>query len=353
MKFFTSLIAFALIGVCFGAEHTPPLTSSEKTPTYDGKTLAQWIAQAGAEDAVLRSQAAEVLGKTNEKAITVLTELLKDRNDSVRLVAANAPVKLHPDDANGAIHCIHELLRRKDAHVRFDAALTLRAIVAGDGDTGSNPYAAHHRASVVDKLRSEVVYAATRLLEDSDGLIREAGASILAAMGADAKKAISALMKSLSDTDGIVRESAAKAIIEIDPSAKLPAVNHMMETKEKDRYVVLQNLHQADFGTEKAVPTIIKLLGSDDWFIRYAAASSIRYFGPKVKDAIPSLTGLLGDPDGQVRRVASEALERIGADANESISPLTKLLADKDSQVREAAAKALEIIRGKPRRAAG
>ena len=45
MKTFAFLVAVALLDVCLGAEPKPAPASQGKEPTYQGKTLSQWIAQ--------------------------------------------------------------------------------------------------------------------------------------------------------------------------------------------------------------------------------------------------------------------------------------------------------------------
>jgi len=55
-----SLLAAVFVGVCLGAE---------PEPTYEGKTLGQWSAQAKDQDPQLREQSARALGRMAEALI--------------------------------------------------------------------------------------------------------------------------------------------------------------------------------------------------------------------------------------------------------------------------------------------
>jgi tetratricopeptide (TPR) repeat protein len=69
MQRLSSLLAAVFVGVCLGGE---------PEPSYEGKTLGEWSAQAKDQDARLREQAARTLGRMGAGAKAAQTQLLHD-----------------------------------------------------------------------------------------------------------------------------------------------------------------------------------------------------------------------------------------------------------------------------------
>ena len=83
MRFFALYLAFTLAGVSLGAEPKPAATPPGKEPSYDGKTLSQWIALAKDKGPAMRIEAVAAWGKIGLRAIPVLTELLEFREAGI------------------------------------------------------------------------------------------------------------------------------------------------------------------------------------------------------------------------------------------------------------------------------
>jgi hypothetical protein len=96
----------------------------------------------------------------------------------------------------------------------------------------------------------------------------------------------------------------------------------------------------------KAVPALIKFLGTTDASVRKGAVIALGWIGPEAKEAVPELIKTLADPDADVRTAAAGALGEIGPEAKEANLELERL-AEKDpmESVRQRAQDAVEKIR--------
>jgi len=260
MKLFSVLLALALVGVCFGAETKP--TARDKGPSYEGKSLSEWIALTKHKNAEIRAFAADAIGGIGPEAKTAvptLTELLTDKDRQVQYAAALA-LRRFGSDAKAAVPAITELLKNKDTGVRLAAALAL-------WDMG--PEAKTAVPALID------------LLKDKDFSVRLSAVMALGNIGSEAKTAIPALTELLKDTNAGVRQVAAMVLGRIGPAAIA------------------------------AIPALTDLLKDEVLGVRCGAASALGNMGPDAKIAIFALTELLKDKDEAVRRAATEALEQI------------------------------------------
>ncbi|MGO9110511.1 MAG: sister chromatid cohesion protein PDS5 [Thermoguttaceae bacterium] len=321
MKLFSALSALAFVGVCFGAEPKP--TARDKEPTYEGKTLSQWIGLTKDKNEKVRAHAAEALGYSfaAKAVIPSLTELLKDKQWNVRYSACRALQYLGPN-AEATVSVVMKLLGDKDQRVR-------EAAVSALGNVGPAAKAA--------------IPAITNLLGDKDELIRADAAFALGRIGPDAKTAIPALAKLVEEDNDTVRSSAGFALGAIGPTA-IPTLSELLKDKDKKtRGCAAEALGAIGPEAKTAIPTIMEMLKDGDEGLREAAAYGLGEFGPEAKAAVPTLTRLLGDKSSSVRLRAADALGNIAPEAV-AIPTFTELFRDKDERVREAAASAVAKI---------
>ncbi len=201
MRTFGLLLFLALAGVCFGAEQKPASPPQSKEPTYDGRTLSEWVAVAKQQSPAMRWATWE---KMTPAAVPALTELLKHTDRQVRVYAVSALEHIG-SKAKSAIPDLMELLKDKDADVRQAVAKSLGAI---------------------DPEAKTVVPMLTELLKDNHWYVRWTAAWTLRKMGPKAKAAMPALTQSLQDTNVRVREAAAKALESISGSGAKAAARH-------------------------------------------------------------------------------------------------------------------------------
>ena len=183
-------------------------------------------------------------------------------------------------------------------------------------------------------------------LGDEERIVNLNAIEALAEIG---KPAIPALIEALKDGDSNVRSNAAKTLGKIGPAAK-DAVPALIYALGDDKESVSDNVYDAlrKIGTS-VIPELIKALGSTDDLIRLHASIGIgrRLYNPNVKDAVPVLLKVLGDENKFVRWATVDALGNIGPATDDIIPALIKTLGDESSRVVRATIEALTKI-GKP-----
>ncbi len=223
--------------------------------------------------------------------IPALIELLKDKDDRVRLAALETMQKACPG-AEIAIPTLMALLRDNNGRIRSLAAKAL-------GQIGP---AAHVAIPALAKLFRE--------REEIPGVCVWWDAA--KAVGRIGRAAIPALTESLKDDDDQVRLAAVRAVGSMNPDAKLamvPALTTML--KDKDQQVAMDAAWTLGEIGPPAIPALTQLLKDKDSRIRWNGAVALAEIGPKAKAALPALTELLKDNDSDLREAAAKAIERI------------------------------------------
>jgi len=163
-------------------------------PTYQGKPLSKWKAEADDKDPALRLAAVKALGEFGPEATPLLVRLLRHEDEKVRDEAAANLGRLAAEDQAAAVPWIMPLLRDQQKDVRRIAAYTLSRM---------GPAA---KAAIPDLIK---------LLQDKDPATRCEAAWTLGEMGLQAATAVPALTDLLQDEDNGVRSVAATAIKKI------------------------------------------------------------------------------------------------------------------------------------------
>ena len=124
--------------------------------------------------------------------------------------------------------------------------------------------------------------------KDRDSWMRQEAAAALGKMGPAATAALTEMFK---DDDVFVRDAAAKAMKEVGPTT---------------------------------IPALTALLRDKDDNVRWAAADALGYQGPKAKTAVPALAELLKDQNNNAQGAAASALRQIGPAAVPTIVKLLR-----------------------------
>lgn len=133
-------------------------------------------------------------------------------------------------------------------------------------------------------------------LEHSNKHARRRAAEALAAKGAAASEAVTALVKASMDKEADVRLAVVRALAEVDPTGK------------------------------EAIPILIQKLKDNDAAVAAAAANALAKIGAP---AVPELIKSLSDENQAARLFAAGALGNIGKEAEDAVEALTKILENK------------------------
>lgn len=334
----------------------------------------QLIAALNSPDASLRYVAAYALGSIQvAEGDEALQKAAESDDPFLATLAAWARAKIHPENAElrdaavkrllasvtaespevrrAAVECLSEIDDALDGDQRKAMATTLAALV---GDPAREVSLAAGAGLI--RLGPDAVPALQGMLSQAG--VRLAGMEILAELGPAALPALDAMVAGLGDADAIYRAESAMAIAALGPEAKA-AVSALAKIVGDDsmpaevRYSATYALGRIGPVAADADPMLRKLTDSDDEVMATVAVWAALKIKPEDSSlfgmAIPKLRHTLKDERELARLEAAVALGEIGPQASSAI-PLLDLLAEEDPSptVREAAAAAAKRIRATP-----
>lgn len=156
----------------------------------------------------------------------------------------------------------------------------------------------------------------TRLLKDSQPLIRRGAAQTLGGLKEQAAAAAPALVLSLRDSDAGVRKLASEALVAIGDKAGPALVPMLGEKAAKDRVsalVVIEGLGCKDAEVVSAVGKAATKDGSVS--VRRAAVQVLARIGPGEPDVVDFLAEVLHDKDTPTRIFAAQTLFNLGKES--------------------------------------
>jgi HEAT repeat protein len=322
-----------------------------------------------------RSWSQPAADEVNEIAGRSFDEWMKDiahKDPSKREIAIRSILGFGPQRAAEAAPLLLAELRRHtpgvpiDASVRTNITIALGAIFGSGGAKNPDP-----------KQKDEAIALLTRMLRDSQGVVKFRAAQSLGMIGPQARSAIPTLLPLLRDFSAWeVRQAAATALGQVSfdnrigpPAEVLTALYDRIKTDPafQVRLASIQALAfsgpTADIGlrngmikvlepiTRKDEPAmqiwanltlmnltgkvntenldhIGKLLNKGDLLTRTQAAQAIGAVGAKAKDTVPALINGLTDSDPNVQGWVIWALSRMEKHGAPALPALEKIAAD-------------------------
>ena len=273
------------------------------------------------------------IGPDAEAAIPKLHTCMKAPAIAIRLYAAEAALRIHPQD-RFALEVLQSALSHHQVGVRYFAVNSLGAAVMEcdlaafalqQATSDSHPKVAAaaalqlsrtHDLARSDLFESPVVVSEYRESEFGDTKswifdlsgdrddVREAAAIHLALAGSAARDAVPQLLERLGDSNGEVQLRAAQALWEID----------------RNGYPVL--------------PVLVELLAAKRGNTRIGAAHALGRMGRAASDAVPSLMQLLRNSRSFDRLVYAAAIIRIEPDNDTALGLLMRGMRSQDADVR-------------------
>ena len=265
-------------------------------------------------------------------ASTEVVRLLDDREDGVRIAAAEASGKLGARDAvpklrkmlagQVAVHAVRALVRIGSR----EAARDLLALL----ESGSMPGLQYELVSALIALDArELAPDLVRMMSSKDDRTREAAVRALGTLGG--RDCVAGLVTALADCP-LVANAAMGSLISLRAVEGIPDLVKMLGSRNANQRAlatnVLMTLHEA-------IPPLIASLKSDSAELRGTAAGILSVLGAPESAA----DALMQDPDAGVRVQAARAAGRLRLNA--AAPRLVKMLADENEAVVIAAAGAL------------
>ena len=328
------------------------------------------------KDEYVRTVALDLLPKIDqEQGLPIGFQLLRDEVPALRtralsyLVATGQPQALF--SCSGLFHDPEEEIRLKAVQVftthrdERTVPILLKMVRQETGrvQAASIQALVNQIKEDPEKYDNEII----QLLSDSSPLVRKVPAQFLAQT--DPKKAMRKFLLMFRDSFGWIRERALRSLKEAS-NQFVQGIVALMEDPDPEVSGLAENI---GVGLEdpRAVPSLIRLLGSGDWWYRYSAAETLaRIKDPRalqpllemlnsaenrlfaiealgiLKDpkALQALTKLIPTSSQEELLEIIEAFRKIG---HPGVAPYLKMLSEKGSEyVRTKAASALEEIAG-------
>ncbi|QEL19535.1 HEAT repeat domain-containing protein [Limnoglobus roseus] len=274
---------------------TPAMSRAADDPSFNGRTLTEWMAVLKDDSLVRKRRAAVVsLGQmmsgnaeAQTKAIPALARALKnDSNAALRGQVANLLGQQPVEVAAQFLPDMAEALRNeKDADVRKEISLAV-------GHYG--------------KLSASVVLPLIDVLKDTAAPARAAAADALGRIGKDARRAAPTLVPLAADADRAVQYAAVFALGRIDPDDSESASIAILAVLEKE---MTRGPKAATLGAG-----IGGFTGATarDMEMATAAIVSLGLLGEKSPDVVKAVAKFLPDADPELRQLAALTLGKFG-----------------------------------------
>jgi HEAT repeats len=332
-----------------------------------GRTFEQWMKDISHKDPSRREVAVQtILGfgpeKAYEAAPTLVAELRKHLTNPI-----DTSLRVNITIALGAIlgaktNADPKLVKPPDPKV-LKEAITLLTKLLSDSQGIVRYRAAQALASIGQEARTAVEALLPLLREQYNFEVRQAGAMTLGKVAMDPKNgpsitAIIRLQALLTDPAYKVRQAACQALAMLGPppdpkdgTQKYLTLKALEPVAKKDAEPVVQiwahvaiMFYTNKFADDNVGP-IVEYLRTGDIIARIEAGQALSAAAPMAKSSVPALIGALGDPEASVGMVAILALGRM--EAMQAIPALEKIAADVKSPLREPAKNAAEYLKRK------
>ena len=318
-----------------------------------------------------KRRAALALGSMEEKvasAVPALVQLLKSDDKNVKRSVALALGKMGEKAASAAVPPLVLLLESDNQLIKLNVAVALSnmgekaALKAVPVLTkfleSNNAFAELNAAEALAKMEEKAAVAAVptfvKFLKRSNSMYLWRVTYAWENMGEKAAAAVPALIERLeSSNQNRDRERIAEALEKIGgkAAAAVPALTKLLESDNQNAKLSAPDSPQPYYGRPVqnpvpsailaleniggkavlSVPTLIKLLESNDAAIQSAAAEALGSMGEKAVSAVPALVNLLEAEDQNpyntksVRASVAKALGNMGKDPTETtVSTLIK-----------------------------
>ena len=186
-------------------------------------------------------------------------------------------------------------------------------------------------------------------LQERDVFQRCHAINVLGFAGRDSPEALSALTRLLNDSDVIIQDHAALALGRFGSHAK-PAVRPLIEYTrnhpQKKPFNPLLALGQIGKDAEEAVPAVVEALKNAE--LKHNGLTALVGIGSTNAAVVPIALKFLEDQDYRVKARALDVLRQVGPEAKPAAPTISRFLQSPEWVLRALAAVALSRIEGKP-----
>jgi HEAT repeat protein len=271
------------------------------------------------KDTNIRASIIHVLGRTGEKGVLQLADMLTDPDDQVRIQAA-AGLQNGGKHLTKVLPVLTKALSDKNPNVRWQVAYAMGQA----GEAGAKAMTEAYEKNKDPSVRTHILQAilngqarqyATPLikkgLKDPDKEVRRFAVQMVPNLGRS-QEAFDALTDALADKESEVRVQAAYAFQNMGPKGMPILEKGLKSAKDAElRIAMVQVLINYNHRSKTMVGPLTAFLKDTNPQVRWASAQLLGNIGPDAKEAVPTLRDLINDSNPMVRQFAQNAINRI------------------------------------------
>lgn len=277
------------------------------------------------------------MGPDAKAAVPTLTKALKDTEGRVRAAAARALGRVGAQARSSAASVV-ELLKDPDPAVRASAAGALHGIETESKDAVPalvsllNDSDARVRMATITALTNFGQDAKTTVpyiieaLEDTDKNVRNSAQAALLIFNPKPEQIVPPLIEVLKSGSKPAQDSAEVLLAMIGEPALPDLTKLLIQVDSALREKSLNALWLMGSNAHAAVSEIVKIIEDEKagFTLRSTAISVIEKIGPDAEAAVPALLRILTSNEIYLRTRAAEALGSIGSSASSALPELMK-----------------------------
>ncbi len=321
----------ALLGVSWLLLHEPA------EPSYQGKTLSQWLD----EDRAHSDEPSQAIRAMGVKSVPFLLDMLEVHDWPLKLKFYEWTKSPRLDQSRRAMTVQHYQASygfKVLGPIAKPAIPQLAEFLANSREPRFEAYALHF-------IGPDAIGVLTNALTSPKASVREAAAAALgnyakdsdATQGKVAAQIIPVLIGRAHDPDGMARSSACVSLMSFEkaPEIAVPLLVPLVADKDKNaRFFALLALPSFASGAKSAVPALFNALHDPDQEIRENAIDALACIIPEDPAVAAVLMQNLRDAHYPFRMHTIIVLGSVGPRAQSFVPDLLKLLEDEDASIR-------------------
>jgi HEAT repeat protein len=260
--------------------------------------LIEMAAAGGLDDRLLAISTLAKMGAESRAALPFLIEALEDKDDFVRLAAAEAVGKI-PVLGEGSILALRTALSDSSPFVRNQAAISLLALYSlrlEDND----PFVRVNTVRNLEETGSAGVPLLLEILTGEDTYLRPAAAEILSVTGGGSEEVIEGYIRALTKNQYTLTRRVLQALYELGHRAApaFPVVSQILQSGDPIlTQQAIRTIGSMGPAARSVAPDIMPFLESGDVYTRWQAAKTLLDLGLRPESTIPVLIETLKRED--------------------------------------------------------
>lgn len=319
-------------------------------PHFDSETLDRLRKLGRDANPMIRRGVAVLLrqqGRLDPETTAVLVDDLKDTDETVRLLAAEAMQSISPELTKAQADLTVPIWTAELQKARPEQLQALQILgqlgpsaqpavqqllpLLADADETLCIRAADSLLQIAPALAGKIVPIGIAALKSKDEALQQRGAALLDKLGADTPAAAPALAAALRDKNSQVRKQTLAALTRLGPAAEpaLPELEKALADPEAAlRLAALKVLEQLGSAARCTAPALALQLSDGQYEVRQQATAVLLRLGSEARAALPALLPLLKTAEYSQRQQVIALLGSMGPQAQEALPALLEVRDD-------------------------